>query len=127
MSPIRMERIESATRVVVAFIEAFNRHDVAGIMQLVSEQGILDAASPAPDGMLIRGKKAITQYWTDFFQQHGDAHIKVEKSMGYGMHCILLWRRDWVDQAGNKLHVRGLDIFRVQDGLIIEELVYVKM
>ena len=36
MSPIRMERVESGVRVVIAFNQAFNRRDVAGMMQLVS-------------------------------------------------------------------------------------------
>lgn len=126
MSPIRMERIESATRAVVAFIEAFNRHDVAGMMQLVSEHSVFEAPSPAPDGTLITGKHDITQYWTDFFAQRGDTCIKVEESMGYGTRCILRWRRDWLDGAGNKLHVHGLEIFRVHDGLITEELSFVK-
>jgi predicted SnoaL-like aldol condensation-catalyzing enzyme len=126
MSPIRMERLESATRVVVAFIKAFNQHDVAMMMQLVSEYSTLEAPSPAPDGMMITGKEAITLYWTDFFQRHHEAHLKVEESMGYGMRCILRWQRDWVDETGNKLHLRGMDIFRVQDGLITEVLSYVK-
>lgn len=32
MSPTRMSRLESAMRLVLAFHEAFNRHDVAGMM-----------------------------------------------------------------------------------------------
>ena len=43
------------------------------------------------------------------------------------MRCLLRWKRDWVDEDGSPLHVRGMDFFRVQDGLITEELVYVKM
>jgi hypothetical protein len=39
MSPIRMSRLESAMRLVLAFNEAFNRHDVAGMLQLMSDEG----------------------------------------------------------------------------------------
>jgi predicted SnoaL-like aldol condensation-catalyzing enzyme len=126
MSPFRMERIESATRVVIAFIEAYNHQDVASMMQLVSEDSVLESSSPAPDGTLITGKTAVTQYWSEFFHHYPQAHLKVEESIGYGMRCILRWRRDWLDATENKLYLRGTDLFRVQDGLISEELTYIK-
>jgi predicted SnoaL-like aldol condensation-catalyzing enzyme len=126
MCPFRMERIESATRIVLAFIEAFNHQDVAGMMRLVSENSVLEAPSPAPDGTLVTGKAAITQYWSEFFRRYTQVHMKVEESIGYGMRCILRWHREWLDTAGNKHHLRGTDLFRVQDGLINEELTYIK-
>jgi predicted SnoaL-like aldol condensation-catalyzing enzyme len=126
MSPFRMERIESATRVVLAFIQAFNQQDVEGMMQLVSEDSLLEAPSQPLDGTLVRGKDALTQYWNKFFQQYPQAHLKVEESIGYGMRCILRWQREWVNDTGDKLHLRGTDLFRVQDGLIREQLTYIK-
>jgi predicted SnoaL-like aldol condensation-catalyzing enzyme len=126
MSPFRMERIESATRVVLAFIQAVNQQDVEGMMQLVSEDSLLEAPSPPLDGTLVRGKDALTQYWNKFFQQYPQAHLKVEESIGYGMRCILRWQREWVNDTGDKLHLRGTDLFRVQDGLIREQLTYIK-
>jgi predicted SnoaL-like aldol condensation-catalyzing enzyme len=126
MSPIRMERVESAVRVVIAFNEAFNQHDVAGIMQLMSDDCVFENTSPAPDGTRYSGKEAVTQYWQDFFAQSPHAHIKVEELVGLGLRCIMRWRYDWVDEAGNAGHVRGVDIVRVQNGLIVEKLSYVK-
>jgi predicted SnoaL-like aldol condensation-catalyzing enzyme len=126
MCPIRMERVESALRVVIAFNEAFNQHDVAGMMQLMSNDCIFENTSPAPDGTRYSGKEAVTQYWQDFFAQSPHAHIKVEEMVGLGLRCIMRWRYDWVDEAGNAGHVRGVDIVRVQNGLIVEKLSYVK-
>jgi predicted SnoaL-like aldol condensation-catalyzing enzyme len=121
-----MERIESAVRVVIAFNEAFNRHDVAGMMQLMSADCVFENTAPPPDGAVYSGKAAITQYWQDFFSQSPHAHIKIEKIFGLGIHCIMRWRYDWVDEAGNAGHTRGVDIFRVQNNLISEKLSYVK-
>jgi len=126
MSPIRMSRIESGVRVVIAFNEAFNRHDVAAMMQLMSDNCIFENTDPAPDGTLYSGKGAVTQFWQDFFIQSPQARIKIEEIFGLGIRCVMRWRYDWVDQAGNPGHVRGVDIFRVQDGLICEKLSYVK-
>ena len=36
MSPARMDRVETGMRAVLAFNEAFNRHDVAGMMRLMT-------------------------------------------------------------------------------------------
>jgi predicted SnoaL-like aldol condensation-catalyzing enzyme len=126
MSPIRMSRLESGVRIVIAFNEAFNRHDVAAMMQLMSDECIFENTDPAPDGAVYSGKEAIAQFWQDFFSQSPQAHIKVEEIFGLGFRCIMRWRYDWVDQAGNPGHVRGVDIFRVQNGVICEKLSYVK-
>ncbi len=121
-----MERLESATRVVLAFIEAYNRQDVTGMMRLVSEDSALESPSPPPDGTLVSGKASLTHYWSEFFRQYPQAHLKVDESIGYGMRCIVRWRREWLDDAGDRQHLRGTDLFRVQDGLISEQLTYIK-
>ncbi len=126
MSPIRMSRIESALRVVLEFNEAFNRHDVPGMMQLMSEDCIFENTHPAPDGTVYSGKEVVTQFWQDFFRESPHAHIEVEDIVGLGLRCVMLWRYEWVDAAGQKGHVRGVDIFQVKEGLISEKLSYVK-
>jgi limonene-1,2-epoxide hydrolase len=126
MSPIRMSRIESAMRVVLAFNEAFNRHDVAGMMQLMSDDCVFENTNPAPDGTVYSGKEAVTQFWQDFLRESPQAHIEIEDIFGLDKRCVMRWRYDWVDATGQKGHVRGADIFKVMDGLICEKLSYVK-
>jgi len=126
MSPIRMERLETAIRAVLAFNEAFNRHDVAGMMQLMSNDCIFENTVPAPDGAVYAGKEAVAQFWRDFFRESPQAHIEIEEIFSLGLRCVMRWRYDWLDATGQKGHVRGVDIFRVQDGLICEKLSYVK-
>ena len=63
MSPIRMSRLESAVRVGLEFNAALNRHDVAGMMQLMSEDCIFETTVPAPDGVMYSGKEVVTQFW----------------------------------------------------------------
>lgn len=126
MSPARMDRLETAMRVVLAFNEAFNRHDVAGMMRLMSEDCIFENTAPAPDGSRYTGQAAVTRFWETFFSESPQAHIEIEEIFGLGLRCIMRWRYEWVDSAGQKGHVRGVDIFRVGDGLIQEKLSYVK-
>lgn len=126
MSPTRMARIESAIRIVLEFNEAFNRHDVAGMMQLMSDDCVIESSDPAPDGAVYSGKKAVTQFWQGFFHESPQAQIEIEEIFSFGYRCIMRWRYDWVNKAGEKEYVRGVDIFRVKDGFISEKLSYVK-
>lgn len=126
MSPARMAKIESAMRIVLEFNEAFNHHDVAGMMQLMSDDCVFENTEPAPDGTAYSGKEVVTQFWQDFFRQSPQAHIAIEDIFGMGNHCIMRWKYNWVDAEGNKGHVRGVDIFQVRDGLISQKFSYVK-
>ena len=126
MSPARLSKLESAMRVVLAFNDAFNRHDVAGMMQLMHDDCVFENTSPAPDGAVYRGKEAITNFWQDFFYESPRAHIEIEEIFGMGMRCVMRWRYDWEDTVGKQEHLRGVDIFQVRDTLIHEQLSYVK-
>ncbi|MBE0681712.1 MAG: nuclear transport factor 2 family protein [Anaerolineales bacterium] len=126
MSPASMSRLESATRIVLEFNEAFNRHDVAGMMHLMSDNCIFQNTSPAPDGTAYAGKEAVTQFWEDFFRESPQARIEIEEIFGFGNRCVMRWTYKWVDAAGQNGHVRGVDIFQIRDGLIYEKLSYVK-
>jgi len=126
MSPTRMSRIELAMRVVLEFNEAFNRHDVAGMMKLMSNDCVFENTDPAPDGTVYSGKEIVTRFWQDFFLESPHAHIEIEEIFGLGLRCIMRWRYSWEDIEGKKGYVRGVDIFQVKDGLISEKLSYVK-
>jgi steroid delta-isomerase-like uncharacterized protein len=113
-------------RVVLAFHEALNQHDVAGMMALMSDDCVFEDTTPAPDGTVYAGKEAVTQFWQDFFRASPQAHIKAEEMFGSGERCVMRWRYSWVDAQGEEGQVRGVDLFRVRDGLIREKLSYVK-
>jgi len=121
MSPIRMAKIESAIRLVLQFNDAFNHHDVAGMMNLMSEDCLFENTTPAPDGTVYSGKEAVTRFWQDFYRESPQAHIDIEEIFGMGNRCIMRWKYSWGDG-----HVRGVDIFKVEVGLITEKLSYVK-
>ncbi len=126
MSPVRLTKMESAMRTVLAFTQAFNRHDVDGMMDLMSEDCLFEDTYPPPDGDVYTGKKTVTEYWRDFFRRSLHAHIDIEDVFGLGDRCIMRWRYSWVDEKGEKGHVRGADIYLVRDGAIREKLSYVK-
>jgi ketosteroid isomerase-like protein len=126
MSPTRMSRLESAMHVVLDFNEAFNRHDVTGLMQLLSENCVFEYSGPPPDGTTAAGKEEIFRFWQDFFRETLEAHQEIEEIFSLGLRCILRWKCTWVDTAGRNVHARGVDIFTVNSGFICEKLSYIK-
>src|SRR5574341_2067618 len=88
MSPTRMSRLETAIRIVLEFNEAFNRHDVAGMMRLMSDNCVFENTAPAPDGSAYLGKEAVTQFWQDFFRESPQAHIEIEEVFSLGLRCV---------------------------------------
>lgn len=125
MSPIRMSKVESAMRVVLAFNDALNRHDVAGMMALMSDDCLFENTSPAPDGTPYTGRVAVTAFWEEFLRAAPHAHFEVEEIFGLGDRCVVRWKYSW-GASGGPGHVRGVDVFRVTGGLIREKLSYVK-
>lgn len=121
MSPTRMAKVESSIRIVLEFNEAFNRHDVAAMMRLMSADCVFENTSPAPDGSLYSGQNTVAQFWETFFRESPKARIEIEEIFGLGNRCVMRWKYDW----GNG-HVRGVDIFKVEEGSISEKFSYVK-
>lgn len=121
-----MSRIESAIRAVLAFKDAMNKHDVDAMLALTSGDCVFESASPAPDGTTCSGKEAIAAFWQAFFEALPDAHIAIEDIFSAGYRCIMHWNLSWTDGAGLKQHIRGVDIFEVQNDLIRQHSSYVK-
>jgi predicted SnoaL-like aldol condensation-catalyzing enzyme len=121
-----MSKLEAGVRLVIAFNEAFNRHDVEGMMQFMSADCIFENTDPAPDGTIYAGKEAVTEFWQSFFRASPKAHIEIEEIFGFGNRCVMRWQYQWTDEAVGRGHVRGVDVFRIKDGLICEKLSYVK-
>ncbi len=126
MSPIRMSKLETGMRTVLEFNEAFNRHDVHGMIKLMSDDCIFESTDPAPDGVMYSGKEAITRFWQDFFHHSPHAKNEIEEIFGLGERVILRWKYTWKDAEGEKGHVRGIDLYQVRNGAILEKLSYVK-
>jgi predicted SnoaL-like aldol condensation-catalyzing enzyme len=126
MSPVKMSKIESGIRAVLDYVKALNQHDVPTMMQFLRKDCIYENPGPAPDGAAYTGKEAITNYWQDFFRASPQAQIKIEDVYGFGEQCVMRWRYQSTDAAGHVHHIRGVDIFKVEDGLICEQRAYVK-
>lgn len=111
--------------VVQRFNEAFNRHDVDAVMALMSETCVFESTRPAPDGERVEGHDRIRAFWEQFFAGSPQARFDTEEILAAGDRCVVRWVYSWVKE-GKPGHVRGVDVFRVRDGKVVEKLAYVK-
>ena len=116
---------QNTQAVVERFNEAFNRHDVDGIMQSMTADCVFENTRPAPDGTRLVGQAAVRSFWEEFFARSPQARFDTEDLFVAGDRCVVRWTYHWV-REGKTGHVRGVDVFRVRNGQIAEKLSYVK-
>lgn len=118
--------IESEIAVVLAFNDALNAADVDGMMACMTADCVFENTEPPPDGERFEGQAAVRAFWEFFFNSALEPHIEVEEIFGAGGRVMMLWRYSWKDGGGSAGHIRGVDVYRLQGGLIAEKLSYVK-
>jgi uncharacterized protein (TIGR02246 family) len=106
--------------VVEAFGAAWGAHDLEGVLSMVTPDCVFDATGPAPDGARHVGRDAIRVAWREIFQDTA-SQFDAEETFAADDRVVQRWRYSWADG-----HVRGVDVFRVRDGLVAEKLSYVK-
>ena len=113
---------------IARFNAAFDRHDVDGVMAAMTNDCLFENTGPAPDGERYEGAAAVRAFWDRFFEWNPRAKFVAEEQFAAGDRCVVRWRYDWSNGAETEgvHHVRGVDIFRVRDGLVAEKLCYVK-
>jgi ketosteroid isomerase-like protein len=116
---------QSTLETIEKFNEAFNRHDVDAIMNLMTEDCIFENTRPVPDGERIVGQENVRKFWDNFFSRSPKANFEAEEIFAAGDRCVVRWVYKWV-KDGKEGHVRGVDIFRVHNGKVAEKLSYVK-
>jgi ketosteroid isomerase-like protein len=107
------------------FNDAFNRHDVDGIMACMTADCVFDNTRPPPDGERVIGAAAVRAFWEGFFARSPSARFEAEETFAAGDRCVVRWAYHWV-RDGVPGHVRGVDVLRVRDGRVAEKLSYVK-
>ena len=117
---------EATLATINRFNEAFKRHDVPAIMALMTADCLFEGTYPAPDGQNYRGQAAVQAFWIELFNSTAQSRFETEEIFACGNRSVMRWVYHWVGKDGVSGHVRGVDVFRVTDGLVAEKLSYVK-
>jgi ketosteroid isomerase-like protein len=115
-----------AMDLIAAFNLALNERDLDGMMRRMTADCVFENTDPPPDGSRFEGARAVRAFWQEFFTGSRSSTIEIEDLFGHAGRYTMLWTYHWIDNQGQPGHVRGVDVYRVENGLIAEKLSYVK-
>jgi hypothetical protein len=117
-----MSENETST-VIQQYLDAFLQHDPMLLSALIAEDCVIEDLQPAPDGARIVGRADCLAAWQSLAANPA-THVEIEEVLITGERAIILMRLTWGE--GELDTLRGVNIMRVRDGLIVEGLGYSK-
>ena len=105
------------------FNDVFLSHDPSRLPELVAQDCIVENTTPAPNGARCVGRDACVALWSEIATAPG-TRFELEEVFAYGDRATIRWRFYW--GAGDSDSVRGVNLMRVNQGLIVEAMGYVK-
>ena len=114
------------TEVLKRFVAAWEAWDFEAIMDLMADEAFFESTGPAPDGRRLEGSAAIRAEWAAMFDGTRDAEFRFEEAFVCDDRATARWAFSWTNPDGSRGHVRGADVMRIRDGLVVEKFSYVK-
>jgi ketosteroid isomerase-like protein len=108
---------------IAAFNDAFQRRDKGALSELVHEDCLMVSAQPAPDGAAYVGKDASMAFWAELLND-ASTTFEVQHVFTEGDWAAVRWRFRFGPTDAES--VLGVNITRVSDGRVIEQLGYTK-
>ena len=103
------------------FNRAFQDHDPTLLDELIAEDCVMESIQPAPNGTRYEGREACLAFWQALAAERV-SHFDLEDITAMGDNAVIRWRFNFGDGGS----VRGVNLMRVRDGLIVEALGYAK-
>ena len=124
MSSDNYPQITAQTAEVIRrFNDVFQRHDPSDLPALIAEDCVIENTTPAPNGALLVGRDACVANWRHLATAPG-THFDLEDVFVAGDRAVIRWRYRFGE--GEADSIRGVNLMRVRDGLIVEAMGYVK-
>jgi steroid delta-isomerase-like uncharacterized protein len=107
------------TEVLQAFADAWNRHDVDGLMSFMADDCVFEA-SAGPDicGTRYAGRDAVRAGFSEVWATFPDAQWTDARHCVFGERGISEWTFTGTRADGTRVEVHGCDLFAFRDGKI---------
>ena len=124
--------MSAAEAVTVTMLEeicnAFNRHDLDGVMAFFAEDATLDRPRGAdPWGSRAVGQAAVREGLAARFAGIPDVHYSEDRHWVCGDRGASEWLLTGTTTAGQRIEVRGCDLWEFRDGLVVRKDSYWKI
>ena len=118
---------DQAIEIVARCCEAFNAHDVAGILSFFTEDAVwLLSIGPNPEGRKLVGKPAIGEVLTSRFRDIPDMRWTVHRHFASGNVVCSEWTVTGTPKHGAPIDWLGVDIWELDGGRIKKKDTYWK-
>lgn len=104
------------------FNNVFLQHDPSALPELIAPDCVMESIQ-GPNGVRYEGYDACLAFWQELATDP-NTHFDCEEIFVLGDRATIRWRYWWGEGESNS--VRGVNLMRVKDGLIIEALGYSK-
>lgn len=117
----------SALAVIERCCDAFNRHDVEGILADFADDAIwLLSAGPTAEGRRLTGKREIRELLTQRFRDIPDMSWAVIRHFASGNLVCSEWRVTGTPKSGAAINWLGVDIWELKNDKIVKKDTYWK-
>ena len=107
------------SEVLQAFLDAFNAHDVDAIMSFFADDCVLEMPrGPAPGGLRLEGKEQVREGIQSRFDGIPDVHYGDGSHWLCGDRGVSEWTLSGTQRTGERIEVRGCDLWHFVDGKI---------
>ena len=101
------------------FADAFNRHDLDALMSMMTADCVFESSVGSTiDGERYVGQPAVRAAFAALFEQYPDAHWGGARHFVHGDRGVSEWTFTGTRTDGQRVEVRGCDLFTFRDGRI---------
>jgi ketosteroid isomerase-like protein len=119
---------EPTVNTLRAITDAFNRHDLEGIMAFFADDAVFESPrGPHPWGTRFEGKAAVRDGLAARFTGIPDVHYGDDAHFVAGNRGASEWTLTGTTTDGERLEVRGCDLWTFRDGLVTKKDSYWKI
>lgn len=105
---------------LAATFDAFNRHDIEGVMAHFAQDCVFYAvAGPEVFGSKVEGREAVALALANVWKQMPDARWDHHGHFVHGDRAVSEWTFSGTDRDGSRIEAEGADLFTLRDGKII--------
>jgi ketosteroid isomerase-like protein len=119
---------EVTVETLKAVLDAFNRHDLDGIMDFFADECVFDMPrGPDPWGRRYAGKRQVREGLASRFAGLPDVHYGEDSHWVCGDRGVSEWTITGTTPAGIRVKARGCDHFEFRHGKIVKKDSYWKI
>jgi steroid delta-isomerase-like uncharacterized protein len=110
---------QEALSLMDEFAKAFNRHDREALVSMMTEDTVFETAmGPEAHGDRHVGREAVGKSFAAVWEAFPDASWDDARHTAMDDRGFSEWTFRGTDRSGNRVEVRGVDLFRFRDGKI---------